>query len=89
MKIVRLPLVLWTNTETSITRKVDSKRDETAMLDLLNALYMSSEHVLKYKSSVSHLTYTLEKITESLSHRQLSDDELIMFEKLKELTQKG
>lgn len=82
MHIVRLPLVLWTNTKDSITRKVDLVRDKTAMKDLLNALYLSSVHVAKYKPCVNHLERTLSEL--SAREKDFSEEEIKLYNKLQQ-----
>ena len=80
MHIVRLPLVLWTNNMDSITRRKDSVRDKTAIMDLLNALYLSTSHILQYKDNIVHLERTLNEI--SKRKEEFNEDEIELYKKL-------
>ena len=88
-KIVRLPLVLWTNNVNSVTRKINPKRDAEVILDFLTALDLSSQHILKYKTEISHLSHSLDKLMERFGNWNFSNEELCILNKLKHLTQKG
>ena len=72
MSVMKIPTVLWTDTKTSILRKVDPERDKLKQLDFLNAMLLSAEHVLKYKKNINHLSNTIKYISDS---KLLSEEE--------------
>lgn len=79
MSVVKIPTVLWTNTKTSVMRKVDNERDRLKYLDFLNAMLLSAKHVLKYKDCVSHLPDTIKRIATS---KLLTDEEKAQYNEL-------
>lgn len=81
MQVMPLPMMLWTNTKTSVMRRNNPVRDAEAMRDFLQAMIFSCEHVLRYKSEISHLSRTIEIIENRLD--SYGEIEMKLFEKLK------
>ena len=84
MQLVSIPTVMWCCNQESITRKVDQFRDEKIVEDFLSAMVMSKEFVLKYKTSVEHIPYTIDAVMSKLNGRQLTENEKQLLDKLKE-----
>ena len=81
VQIMPLPMMLWTNTKTSVMRRNNPIRDAEAMRDFLQAMIFSCEHVLQYKSEVSHLPKTIDMVKDRLD--SYGEIEMKLFEKLK------
>lgn len=79
MGVIKVPTVLWTNTKTSVIRRVDNERDRLKYIDFLNAMLLSAKHVLKYKDCVTHLSDTIRRISES---ELLTDEEKTQYNEL-------
>lgn len=61
-QLVSLPLYLWCNNANSVIRRKDPERDKAVREDFLNAMKMSAEFVLQYKSQIEHLDKTIDRI---------------------------
>lgn len=59
---IELPLYLYSNNPMSVTRCENAQRDSEVAVDFLNAMLHSCEIVLRYKSHVDHLPYTLDMV---------------------------
>lgn len=64
-KKIEIPLYLYVNNPSSVTRCHDDKRDHDVTKDFLHAMIVSCETVLKYKTKVEHLPYTLDMVKKS------------------------
>lgn len=81
MQIMPLPMMLWTNTRTSVMRRNNPTRDAEAMRDFLQAMILSCEHVRQYKRQITHLPRTLDMVSAHLD--AYGDAERTLFEELK------
>lgn len=81
-KKIEIPLYLYVNNSSSVTRRIDEKRDREVTGDFLKAMIASCELVLKYKDNIDHLPHTLDM---ARKNGVFNKEEEILYEKLKEL----
>lgn len=82
MQVIGIPTMLWCLNPTSITRKIDKKRDAMARKDFLKAMCMSKDLVLKYKDSVEHIPMTIEIMLKN-SKKEFDEEEKELLNYLK------
>ena len=85
-KKIELPLYMYTNNLSSVTRRDDASRDREVTADFLKAMIHSCETVLRYKSTVDHLSHTLD-IVKKIGY--INEEERILYDQLNELLERG
>ena len=65
MCLIPVPTVLWVNNKDSVTRRYDPERDAEKASKFLDSILLSTEFVLQYKESITHLSKTVAYIVDT------------------------